>query len=97
MKEKGKSIRYIVILAVYNLILSIIVYFADWLNDEFLHYEWQNWDFASWWFFIAANIVFFGVLVLLAPYFERLLYYKLDKLQKKLKTKKGNNNNEFNK
>lgn len=66
----------------------MIVYFADWLNDEFLHFEWQNWDLASWWLFIAGNLVLFGVLVFLAPYFERLLYYKLQKIKKKLEIKK---------
>ena len=89
--DKGKVIRYVVIASIYNLILSIIVYFADWINDEFLNFEWTNWDFASWWLFAAANLVLFGTLLFLAPYFERLLYFKLDKIQKKLQSKKGNN------
>jgi len=89
--DKGKVIRYVVIGSIYNLILSMIVYFADWINDEFLNFEWVNWDFASWWLFIASNLVLFGALLFLAPYFERLLYFKLDKIQKKLKLNKGNN------
>ena len=85
--DSGKIVRYGVIASIYNLVLSAIVYFADWLNDEFLHFEWQNWDLASWWLFIASNLVLFGTLLFLAPYFERLLYYKLDKIQKKLNRK----------
>jgi hypothetical protein len=89
--DKGKIIRYGVIASLYNLIVSIIVYSADWINDEFLNFEWQNWDLASWWLFVAVNLVLFGTLLFLAPYFERLLYFKLDKIQKKLQSKKGNN------
>ena len=89
--DKGKAIRYGVIASIYNLILSGTVYFVDWINDEFFNFQWTNWDFASWWLFVAANLVLFGSLMFLAPYFERLLYFKLDKIQKKLQLKKGNN------
>lgn len=91
--DKGKTIRYGVIGSIYNLFLAILVYIVDWINDEFFHFEWQNWDIASWWLFIASNMVIFGVLLFLAPYFERLLYYKLQRIQKKLY--KGEKN-EFN-
>jgi len=85
--DKGKIIRYSVIASIYNLFLSVVVYTADWVNDEFFQFEWQNWDIASWWLFIAANIVIFGVLVFLAPYFERLLYFKLNKILEKTNKK----------
>ena len=85
--SKGKIVRYVVIASIYNLILSAIVYFADWLNDEFFQFKWQNWDLASWWLFIAANAVLFGTLLFFAPYFERFLYFKLESIQKKLNIK----------
>ncbi|GAH41536.1 unnamed protein product [marine sediment metagenome] len=85
--DKGKVIRYSVIGSIYNLFLSALVYIVDWVNDEFFQFQWQNWDLASWWLFIASNLVIFGVLLFLAPYFERLLYYKLDKIQKRLNKK----------
>ena len=88
MIDKGKVIRYSVIASIYNLFLSVLVYTVDWVNDEFFHFEWQNWDLASWWLFVAVNLVVFGVLLFLAPYFERLLYYKLDKILKKTNRKR---------
>ena len=78
--DKGKIIRYSVIASFYNLFLSAVVYTVDWINDEFFQFQWQNWDLASWWLFIAANLVIFGTLVFLAPYFERVLYLKLSKI-----------------
>ena len=87
MIDKGKVIRYSVIASIYNLFLSVLVYTVDWVNDEFFHFEWQNWDLASWWLFVAVNLVVFGVLLFLAPYFERLLYFKLDKILKKTNRK----------
>ena len=85
--DKGKLIRYSVIASIYNLFLSTLVYIVDWVNDEFFQFQWQNWDLASWWLFIAVNLVVFGTLVFLAPYFERLLYFKLEKILKKTNKK----------
>ena len=87
MIDNGKVIRFSVIASIYNLFLSALVYIVDWVNDEFFHFEWQNWDLASWWLFVAVNLVVFGVLLFLAPYFERLLYFKLDKILKKTNRK----------
>ena len=78
--DKGKVIRYSVIGSFYNLFLSILVYVIDWINDEFFQYTWQKWDLASWWLFVAVNLVIFGTLVFLAPYFERVLYLRLNKI-----------------
>lgn len=85
--DKGKTIRYSVIGSFYNLFLAIVVYTADWVNDTFFQFKWQNWDLASWWLFIAGNLVVFGTLLFLAPYFERVLYLKLDKILRKTNKK----------
>ena len=87
MTDKGKIIRYSVIGSIYNLFLAILVYTVDWVNDTFFHFEWQNWDLASWWLFVAVNLVVFGVLLFLAPYFERLLYNKLNTILTKTNKK----------
>jgi hypothetical protein len=65
-----------------------MAYTIDWINDEFLNYEWYNWDIASWWLFISVIVGIGGFMAYLAPYLERFLYIKLDRLEKKLTKEK---------
>lgn len=88
--NKGKIIRYIFIMVIYNLILAIMAYTVDYINDAYFSYTWENWDTASWWLFISVIVALGGFMTYMAPYFERFLYVKLERLEKKLIIKERN-------
>jgi len=85
--KKGKQIRFLFIGVIYNLILALMAYIIDFVNDAFFGYTWQNWDIASWWLFISVVVGIGGFMAYMGPYLERFLYVKLERLEKKLNKK----------
>jgi hypothetical protein len=84
--KKGKQIRFLFIIVIYNFILATMSYVIDFVNDTFFGYQWQNWDISSWWLFISVIVGIGGFMAYMAPYLERFLYVKLERLEKKLNT-----------
>ena len=84
MKDKRKTVRWLLIAFIYNLFLSTLIYTMDWLNDNFFHYNFENWDFVEWWFFLSINALILGFLFYLAPTVEKWLETKEDKFYKRI-------------
>ena len=90
-QNKFKLIRYLLICIVYYFIVAWVFYISDWINDEFLHFTWQNWEFIEWNVFIASLVIFGGFMLFMAPLFERWLYMKLEKQIEKINKKNDKN------
>lgn len=87
MINKGKAIRYFLIMIIYNFIISSMAYIVQWINNTYLQYTMANWDFVDFWLFISIMILFGGFMLYLAPFFEKWLYYKLELKIKKTEKK----------
>lgn len=100
MSEKGKRVRYFLIILIYNFILAASAFVFQWLDRWFFQFNIGKWTAVDWWCFISIAILFGGILLYLAPWMERELYYRLDRRLMNLKIKlpklEIKENNEYN-
>lgn len=89
MDNKGKIVRYILVVIIYNTIISIIAFVLDSINDALFQLSYTNWELTEWFLVISVMVLIGGLMLYLAPYFNLWLYYKLElrlvKIKEKLK------------
>jgi len=90
-KNKNRPIRYFLIIVTYNLIISIIGYVLDWLNDNFFHFDWRNWGLIEWWFVVSIMVMIGAFMFYMVPLFDEWLYSKLELRIIKITDKMGKN------
>ena len=82
-----KIIRYLFILAVYNVIIALIAYGTAYISDIY-DFEYSTWSFVDWWLFISILIVISIIGLYLAPFYDECLELLLDRIITKLKIAK---------
>ena len=98
-KKKYRFIRLLLIFIIFNMIISLMAYILDWVNDTFFHFDWSNWQIVEWWFVISIIITIFGIFFYLTPMLDEWLYYKLElkikNISDKLKQEEEKNEGEI--
>lgn len=70
--KRSKTIRYIFILFLYNLIIAIIAYATQEISTYY-RFEYSKWSYIDWWIFISIYIFLAGLFLYLAPFYEECL------------------------
>jgi len=72
MSKRSKVIRYIFILFLYNLIISIIAYATQEISRIY-NFQYDKWSYIDWWIFISIYVFLAGLFLYLAPFYEECL------------------------
>ncbi len=71
-KPNNKPIRYLFILCIYNLIIAGIVYGTQQIAI-FYNFNFDSWNWITWWMFFAILIFIGGLFIYLTPFFLECL------------------------
>ena len=103
-QHQSKIIRYLFILCIYNFIMAGLVY-ATQQVAMYYNFNFDTWNWITWWFFFGILILIGGLFVYLTPFFlecldeilNRIIIWimikyslNIEKLERKLEELKSN-------